>query len=306
MRILLGGACACLLLFSPAANALIINGENAEDNYRFASGYPGSPILNTSPNFVAAGYDLSGVGWGNNQDQSFVMISDQYFLFATHYPPSTTMSFYSPATSGVVSYAIDTGYSFALEYPYPAPGNHLKSDLSIGRLTTAINPADQIAFYPVLDLPTAGDYIGRDLLVYGWTAAVGTGEIDGVGAVNLYWDANTPGDASDDVLNTPENFDELDDTIVMAFTQGAGAGEALVQGGDSGSPSFVIWNGSLALVGLHSAVEGSTSYDTFLPAYLDSLISAGVPVTTVPEPATSGILGLGILVTLAARRVRRA
>lgn len=289
-----------------ASHALVINGENAEDNYRFESGYPGSPVPNTSPNFVAAGYDLSGVGWGSNSSQSFTMISDQYFVFATHYPPpNSSIFFYSPADNAVVSYTIDTTFSLALEYPLQDTGDHLKSDLSIGRLTTAIDPSDDIAFYPILDLPTVGDYAGQDLLVYGWSAAVGTGVIDEFGGVNLYWDATTPDDASDDVLNTETNFDALDDTFVMTFVQGAGAGEALLQGGDSGSPSFVVWNGSLALVGVHSAVSGSTNLDAFIPAYLSQLADEGIPITTVPEPTTLLLLGCAGFVTLAARRGRR-
>lgn len=294
------------LLLPQVADALIINGENAEDNYRFESGYPGTPVPNTSPNFVAAGYDLSGVGWGTNSFQSFTMISDQYFVFATHHPPpNSSIFFYSPADNAVVSYTIDTTFSLALEYPLQAPGNHLKSDLSIGRLTTTIDPADDIAFYPILDLPTSGDYLGQDLLVYGWSAAVGTGVIEGLGGVNLYWDATTPGIASDDVLNTVTNFDALNDTFVMSYTQGAGAGEALLQGGDSGSPSFVVWNGSLALVGVHSAVSGSTNYDVFIPAYLTQLSDEGIPISTVPEPTTLLLLGCAGFVTLAARRGRR-
>ncbi len=294
-------------LLPQASIALIINGENAEDNYRFESGYPGAPVPNTSPNFFAAGYDLSGVGWGTDSTQSFTMISDQYFVFATHYqPPNSSIFFYSPADNAVVSYTIDTTFSLAMEYPLQAPGDHLKSDLSIGRLTTPIDPGDAIAFYPVLDLPTSGDYVGLDLLVYGWSAAVGTGVIGALGTENLYWNAGTPAVASDDVLNTGTNFDLLDDTILMAFTQGAGAGEALLQLGDSGSPSFVAWNGSLALVGVHSAVSGSTNLDAFIPAYLEQISGAGIPVSTVPEPSTLLLLGCVGFVTLAARRGRRA
>lgn len=298
------GVFAGFLSFFPGAKALVINGENAADNYRFETGtYPGSPVPNTSGSFLAAGYDLSGVGWGTNSTRSYVMISNQYFLYATHYPPAdANMYFYSDADDGVVLYTIDTSFSLNvptydpnvatyLEYPYAAPGNHLKSDISVGRLTTAIDPADGIASYPILDLPSGADYIGLNLLVYGWSAAVGTGVIDGLGALDLYSDNGTPGLASDDYVNAS---DGLADTFVMSFTQGAGDGEARLEGGDSGSPSFVIWNGGLALVGIHSAVDGLTNYDTFLPAYLNSLSNGGVTFSTVPEPAALWLLaGIG-------------
>jgi hypothetical protein len=305
---------AGFLSFLPEAFALVINGENAAENYRFETGsYPGSPVPNTSGSFIASGYDLSGVGWGTNSTRSYVMISDQYFLYATHYPPTdTNMYFYSDAEDGVVLYTIDTSFNLNipaynpdsakyLEYPYAATGNHLKSDISVGRLLTPIDPSDGIASYPILDLPSAADYIGLDLLVYGWSAAVGTGVIDGLGALDLYNANGTPGLASDDYVNSP---DGLADTLVMIFTQGVGDGEARLEGGDSGSPSFALWNGSLALVGIHSAVDGSTNYDAFLPAYLDSLSSGGVTFSTVPEPTALWLLG-GIGFTwVAARRSR--
>jgi hypothetical protein len=306
MRRISFGVVLGVLLAPLAAEALIVNDENADANYRFEAGtYPGSPVPNDSPSYIAAGYDLSGVGWGSNSTQSFTMINDQYFVYATHYPPpSSTMNFYSP-TNGLVTYTIDTTFNLALEYPFAEDGNHLKSDLSIGRLTTNLDPADNIAFYPILDLPTGNDYLGQDLLVYGWSAAVGTGTIDGLGSVNLYWDANTPDDPADDVLNTETNFDNLADTFVMSFTQGAAPGEALLQLGDSGSPSFVIWNGSLALVGVHSAVDGLTSYDSFLPAYLNVLETAGIAFTTVPEPSVTGLMGAAVFF-MASRRGRKA
>jgi len=227
------------------------------------------------------------------------MISNQYFVYATHWPPTdNNMYFYSP-TNGRVHYTIDTAFSLTLEYPFAAPGNHLKSDLTIGRLTAALNPADSIASYPILDL-TPTEYIGLNLLVYGWYAAVGTGVINALGPENIYWDNNTPSIASDDVLNTLSNHDNLNDTYMMSFTQGIAAGEALLEGGDSGSPSFVPWNGSLALVGTHTAVDGSTSYDTFLPEYTQSMGDKGIPFTTVPEPSSCFLIlaGLGAVAFL--------
>ncbi|MFA7345627.1 MAG: PEP-CTERM sorting domain-containing protein [Terrimicrobiaceae bacterium] len=290
-----------LLALSPLANALVINGENAPDNYRFSSGYPLTPVPNNSSSFVAAGFDLSGVGWGTDAKRSYTMISDRYFVFATHYPPTDNdMYFFSP-TNGRVHYSIDSAFSLTLEYPFASPGNHLMTDLSVGRLTTAINAADNITSYPILNLSPA-NYVGLNLLVYGWDAAVGTGVIGELGQGNLYWDNNTPANAADDILKTDTNFDNLNDTYVMTFTQGAGAGEALLQGGDSGSPTFVPWNGSLALVGTHSAVNGSTSYDTFLPAYMQSLDNQGIPFNTVPEPSSCFLIFAGLGGVAFARR----
>jgi hypothetical protein len=285
-------------------SALQIIGENATENYRFTSGYPGSPVPNTDPAFFGDGLDLSGIGWGSNASQSFVMINDQYFLYATHYPPiGSSMNFYSDAVGGVVTYTIDGSFNLAFEYPFQAMGTHLKSDLSLGRLTTTVNPAHDIAAYPILDLPLAS-YEGLDLLVYGWNAAIGDGQIDDLVAGNLYWNAGTPAVASDDVLNTLMNSDVLFDTPLIEYTQGLDNGQALLEGGDSGSPSFVVWNGSLALVGVHSAVNGTTNYDVFVPAYQTALTDAGIAYTTVPEPSAAFLL-LGGLAIAVSRRVRR-
>ena len=297
-----------LIVLSPRASALVINGENATSNYRFTSGFPSSPVLNTSGSFVASGYDLSGVGWGTESTRNYTMINSQYFLYATHYPPATAEMFFYSSSNGVVTYTIDTAFSLTLEYPFATPGNHLKSDLSVGRLTTTLNPVDNITVYPILNRPTGAEYLGLNLLVYGWSAAVGTGVINGLGPQNLYWNNNTPAIAADDVLNTLLIFDNLNDTYMMTFTQGAAAGEARVEGGDSGSPSFVPWNGGLALVGIHSAVNGSTSFDTFLPSYLPSLQTNGITFQTVPEPSIvwlAGLAGIALIMTSSRSRVAK-
>lgn len=300
----MAGVVLGLLMLPAVSHALVVNGENAENHYRFEAGtYPSNPVPNGSPNFIAAGFDLSGVGWGSNPSQSFTMICDQYFVFATHYPPpNSTIYFYSP-TKGVVSYTIDTSFNLPLEYPLAAEGNHLKSDLSIGRLTTPLNPDDEITFYPILNLPDQKDYLNLDLLVYGKDAAVGTGRLGGIVSLNLYSNAGTPGRASDDVLNSGSNSDNLPDTLAMYYIRGAGTNSALLEVGDSGSPTFAIVDGSLALVGIHSAVAGSINYDVFLPAYLGSLQSAGI-FSTVPEPSVIWLAGGGWLF-MVSRRGRR-
>lgn len=291
------------LLLGSSVQALIINGENAIDNYRFVSGYPGSPVPNTDPNFFGYGYDLSGVGWNpSSSNRSYTMISDEYFLFATHYPPGSQVSFYSPV-NGVVTYAVDS--TFYLEYPQQVAPNHLKSDLAVGRLQISLNPADGLTWYPILDLPTIADYLGLNLLVYGWSAAIGTGVIDEIGTINLYKDNGTPTISSDDSIGS----DAFQDTIAMVFIQGANPGEALLESGDSGSPSFVVWNGELALVGTHSAVSDppdKINFDTFIPAYLNALYTAGVDFTTVPEPGSALlVLTGGLIVCLMGRKRRR-
>ena len=88
------------------------------------------------------------------------------------------------------------------------------------------------------------------------------------------------------------------------------------QGGDSSSPSFAFVGGNLALLGIHSAINGAPppqqTYDTFVPAYVAD-INAVLQVsgyslnyyTAVPEPAALP-LGLGLAAgALALGRRRR-
>ena len=85
-------------------------------------------------------------------------------------------------------------------------------------------------------------------------------------------------------------------------------GEALLQGGDSGSPTFVEWHGQLALVGTHSAVGSgggvSYSFDNFIPLHLAQMDALGIDFTTVPEPSRALLLLLGACALL--RRRHRA
>ena len=86
--------------------------------------------------------------------------------------------------------------------------------------------------------------------------------------------------------------------------------EAWLATGDSGAPSFVVWNGELALVGVHwfkltladDGLDGSG--DTLVSAYISDLEAAmvGEGVTTVPEP---GSIALGLLACAALFTRRR-
>ena len=80
-------------------------------------------------------------------------------------------------------------------------------------------------------------------------------------------------------------------------------------GGDSGSPTFMLWDGQLTILGAHSGVDSDPdnnpltldqyNVDSFLPFYVDqinALIQAsGFQIsilTPVPEPGTLTLIGL--------------
>lgn len=87
---------------------------------------------------------------------------------------------------------------------------------------------------------------------------------------------------------------------------GQGADEAYLISGDSGAPSFALWNNQLALVGTHyynsgaPGENGDVCGDSFVPYYISALNSAmvGEQLWVVPEPSTivmlAGAAGLGL------------
>lgn len=282
-----------LALSALTARAVSIVNYNAAVNDRFASGYPTTPTANGSVNFVGAGLDWSGVGWDSAlPSRSVAMISDQYFVFANHYQPGSTIQFLSPILGTVVSYSVQSATRLN------SPVNGQPSDFSIGKLTTPLNPAHGIAVYPVLDLPTLNDYLGVQVMIYGHGGIAGTNS-PRIGLNEI-----------DDFFHFDLNGHLLDNSFFAVYDFDTGStGQAQFEGGDSGSPTFAYLYGQLALVGTHSgtAVDGGTSYslDNFIPVYLSQLNTLGVnfTVTNVPEPARA-VLMLAGAAALAMRRRR--
>lgn len=290
-------AIAIAVLAHATAEAVTIVGYNAAAHDRFSSGYATAPVPNTSPSFIGGGYNLSGVGWNPSlPTQSFAMISDEYFVYASHYAPGSSISFFSPAL-----YAADPGNPAAAIVSYAVSGTVHRmnspitgapSDFSIGKLSTALNPAHGLSWYPILDLSTLGDYVGLPLIVYGHggsgSTRLGTNNIDGF--IHYDLDGNM-----------------VDDTFAYGYDFDAGpAGEAQLQGGDSGSPSFVPWHGYLAIVGTHSAIgtidDVFYSFDNFIPIYLDQMTGAGIEFSIVPEPSRMTLLAAALAAAMLRRR----
>ena len=212
------------------------------------------------------------------------MISDQYFVCANHYPPSGQLDFYSPTRGMVVSYSV-SGTTWQFNDPITGqPG-----DFCVGKLSSALNPADGIATYPILELSAQNNYAaytGLPLLTYGHDNGTGTGPRIGQDIIAGFATIDTSGDHIDDTFTVYHTCESL-----------SPAGTAYYVGGDSSGPLFVPYNGSLARIGTHSAVgtdddtPGVTyNFDNFIPAYLSEMTSQGISFTTVPEPAQAGVV----------------
>jgi hypothetical protein len=298
---MLRAASLVVMLTCASAQALTIVGYDANTNNRFASGYPTAPVPNSSLSFLGAGMDWSGVGWDAGlSTRSVTMISDQHFVFAAHYAPSTTIRFLSPTllaanpgnpAAAIVSYTVQSTTQLV------SPISGMPGDFSIGKLTTPLNAGHGIATYPVLAFDSLTDYVGLQVLMYGHNDATTNSTIIGTNTINSFFHYNLHGG------------DGINDTFAAGYTfEPASPGDSQFEGGDSGSPTFAFYQGRLALVGTHSAIANISgtqwSFDNFIPVYLDQLQALNVAFTTVPEPSRMLLMIVGGLWVL--RRRRRA
>jgi len=288
----------------PCAQAISIIGAESgvQTTYdRFVLGtYPVNPVPN--PDFIAAPFDLSGVGWDvGDPARAIAMISEQYFLCSAHFTPGGTLMFLSQ--SGVLhSYEVETTAFHRLIYDGSAGPK--ESDLAIGRLKNPISPADEIGFVPILYLgetdiaqPESFEpYLGLSLLNLGHSRYGGGGA-----NITLRLGTNTLDTVSE------FSFGGAVTNIGIVFDQDPVTGETLLQSGDSGSPTFGLKDGQFGLLGTHAGVAGNKSVDAFA-AYTpyvtqinDWLRPANQSVSLVPEPG-SAILVLAALAAVAFRR----
>jgi len=238
------------LLTSPLA-ALTINSNNATYS-RFSGGFPSAPIDN--PSFFAADYDLSGIGWNNaSAGQSFALISPQHAVFATHFLPGmgTTIKFLND-DSVLVSRTVASQTQIA------------GTDLSLLTFSSAFTEADKVKINPVLSMPTLGDYLGQTVWMYGQTAQMG----------------------SSNSVYTFQMISNISGPTLMSIylRDYTTPGQAVGQVGDSGSPSFIPWDGVLSLIGTHSGIDvnvvispgvtNDLTADAFIPAYISQLNAA--------------------------------
>ncbi len=219
--------------------------------------------------FIGEGYDFSGVGHTSSY-RWVTMISPTFFVTATHHlpPVGSTVTFYEGNVKSAEfrhDYVVD---DFFVTFHWDG----VPSDLTLGRLVVpdfqreAILPEHNIAYYPIIP-PEEYRYLGADVFVYGKPDIVGMNDIANMYAWYDKWTA--PYDKNTYVARYTYNTDAL----------GKGTDEAFVVTGDSGAPSFIVWEGRLALAGTHYFISAhpppinGTSFfgDSFVPKYLDQM-----------------------------------
>lgn len=245
--------------------------------------------------FIGDPHDWSGVGRGTYWA---TMISPSFFLSANHWhQDSGSLYFYKYETNDPTEvpqeheYQIATGQQIA------------DTDLWLGKLSA---PQTDVATYPILfKSDFESDYDNMEIYTFGLSDKTPTRRNVRLGRNNIDLVQDDPPWISEFVYDDP----------------GLGADESYLQSGDSGAPSFVIFDGSPALVGIHWGIDEDPdidySYDTFVPAYITEINAAMATlnggsldeqVTVVPEPATLVMLlglGVGCLVWSVWRRASR-
>jgi autotransporter-associated beta strand protein len=241
-------AAVLTFLFLPAvALGLEVNDYSPARNNRFSSGYPASPVANTSTQFIGSGYDWSGVGWLSGASScSYALLDSRHFLYAAHYSPGSGATIQFASTDGPVK-----------SYVVGDLSGSLQGDLAIGTFTAPIPKQDNVHPYPILFQGYLADtyFIPPspiDLLVYGWTARIGKNWINDIFKFN------------DDPAMY---YDFLFDTTTPD--------RARLVSGDSGSPTFVTTGvpGEMYLMGAHYAIykNGSGGIDTMVPMMLSTV-----------------------------------
>lgn len=247
---------AMFLLPTVGNGTMTIRKYSAARHYRFYTG--------SDKNFIGTLYDFSGVGYSSGGEWA-TLVSDSYFISATHLHPTTgqTVTFYT------------TNSLTGTKYTYTVAGGMQigKTDLWVGWFSTTVNPS--IERYPILTLPELDDYNNLILYNYGKQDLVGRNVLD-----DLY--SYTSGSTG---MVAWYDYDGKD-------TPSVGGDETVLQSGDSGAPSFVVYNSSLALVGIHWLSDRYTiSGDTFVPYYYNNvnavLGSSKQALEAVPEPDMS-------------------
>lgn len=285
-------ALVCLATAAPAA--ILIDNFAAATNDRFAN----------NPAFVAAANDLSGVG-RDAAGRWATMIEANIFLSATHYHPAvnSTISFYpgNDPTAAPVTRTVSAGQQIS------------GTDLWIGHFEEAV--PSSIAWYPFATtaIDDAADFNTVYLDAYAYQAGISS-TTTGYGASNLT-DMAVGENHLEFFVWSQAGGGSTGDVLCLIHNASGDSGytyetnEALLQGGDSGSPLLLPTAGGLQVAGTAWAVsainipEGERRYSiyTYTGNYT-SAIQTYIDANLVPEPAVASLVLMVCAVACLARR----
>ncbi len=216
------------------AHAITIVGYTTTASNRWSSN-PTDPLTgpftpNTNAAFVGLPYDLSGIGWkstntGSWDNLSVTLISPLHLAQAAHVGDrhsNNTFTFQN--TDGTLVSRSITGTASFTDIITP------DSDARVVRLGSAFTPADKVAVYRFLDVGPQSNVIGYPALLYGHTGGTFPRRLG---------------------LSTVSYADDTNDHIYFNTTTPPTNHATVYVVGDSGSPSFLIYNGQLHFSGTH-------------------------------------------------------
>ncbi|WP_218280572.1 hypothetical protein [Verrucomicrobium spinosum] len=252
--------------------------------------------LNGSANFIGAGYDWSGVG--QTSDGRWVtMISDEYFISVGHYHRGGGGQ--CPLLSERQSFGRVRGLRgehliWHSAHDGPGPERHLD------RPSDLLYKQQHQLLRDLRPLPSPDILEGEDVFVVG-NSGQGSYQNFRVGTNVLDLDDGTLGVAerSVSVVNGWSATAIYDADVLY---------DTFFQSGDSGAPTFIVNNGVLELVGVHSVAgtitlpggDEQVSIDSLVSGYRQEILGL---ITPVPEPAGM-VLVWGACMMLALRRRR--
>ena len=274
---------AVVAALTPAAGAAFFAAYSSQRHDRFTAG------TTPNPNFLLSGYDLSGVAFDSASNvQGTVLISPQHVIGAWHYRPGT-IDFLG--TDGIVR-----NYGVTWQRLMTDGSG---SDVAIGRLTTAILPADNINPLPLAIGPDSA-FVGHELYAFAAGNRAGRNLIDFVGLID--------GDPNPTFV-TAYDFD----SYTNGGSGGVGDDEIGLAGGDSGHASLMVVDGVLGVLGTHYAVSEAPGQDVYYSSFSslgrdyllqiqDILDDDGYTLATLTVPEPAGVLIFGGLAMLLIRR----
>ncbi len=281
------------LLFCTSIQAAVIDDYSAVENDRYAN----------SSNFIGASHDLSGIGMTPGGRWA-TLIGPNTVISANHLRPSGMVMFYpgNDSSADPVVLRITEGQRIG------------DTDLWVGCLDQIVPSSITPFRFATESLTTASfaDSLLRDAEVYmtGRSPSVYPAVLDqaiGKNAVTAYTEDSSAGLGS--------NVDTLRMVYDAAVSTGATANEEYLpfetyfEPGDSGGPLFAEIEGELILLGVNSFVttdvQGTVtgSHASYVGNESDEANEfIDFCLSSVPEPASGGMLILGLLLLLGQRR----
>ncbi len=247
------------LIFATPAMALQIRCYSAAKNDRLID-FPGAPVYDQTPainpTFSPSAALFLGVGWPahpTDWTRQMALVSPRHFVYATHYPLGAGWRIAFLGTDG-------KQHTYKLKSQVPIINDQGQTtDLLLCTLTTSVPTNLGITPFPVLNLSSEADYMGQSMIVCGSFVHAGRMPLNGFTQLT-----NDPG------FDTTR-FGYFDYNLTAG-----GQNDCNYQGGDSGSPTFMMVNGKPALIATASGQDQlpnniSRNYLNFLPHYLSEL-----------------------------------